>query len=145
MTHGSREETGVRSPDCGGGDLVQAGGGREVSRVDDGGKRRELRNGELSRSGGAVAGGKRGCDRIVEDLSSVGVRSTITVSFAVPSWQQAMRRSPFPLLFLVTTKDRRRCWFAAVAALAGWLAGWLHDSWWWAHTATVAPSSPLCM
>lgn len=47
-------------------------GGREVSRVDDGGKRRGLRNGELSRSGGAVAGGKRGCDRIVEDLVGGG-------------------------------------------------------------------------
>lgn len=34
MTHGSREETGVRSPDCGGSDLVRADGGREVSRVD---------------------------------------------------------------------------------------------------------------
>jgi len=45
----------------------------------------------------------------------------------------------------MTTKDRRRCWFAAVAALAGWLAGWLHDSWWWAHTATVAAGSSLCM
>lgn len=74
MTHGSREETGVRSPDCGGGDLVRAGGrGGEVSRVDDGGKRRGLRNGELSRSGGAVAGGKRGCDRIVEDLVGGGL------------------------------------------------------------------------
>lgn len=72
MTHGSREETGVRSPDCGGGDLVRTGGKEKVSRVDDGGKRRGLRNGELSRSGGAAAGRKRGCDRIVEDLVGGG-------------------------------------------------------------------------
>jgi len=71
MTHGSREETGVRSPDCGGGDLVRAEGWKgEMSRVDDGG--RGLRNGELSRSGGAA--GKRGCDRIVEDLVGGGPR-----------------------------------------------------------------------
>lgn len=47
-------------------------GGGGASRVVDGGKRRGLRNSELSRSGGAVAGGKRGCDRIVEDLVGGG-------------------------------------------------------------------------
>lgn len=61
-------------------------------------------------------GGATGSSRI----SSVGVRSTITVSFAVPSWQRAMRRSPFPFLFLVTTKDRCRC-----SRYSGWLDGWL--------------------
>lgn len=72
MTHGSREETGVRSPDCGGGDLVRTGGRGGASRVVDGGKRRGLRNSKLSRSGSAVAGGKRGCDRIDEDLVGGG-------------------------------------------------------------------------
>lgn len=72
----------------------------------------------------AVAGGKRGCDRIVEDLSSVGVRSAITVSFAVPSWQQAMRRSPVPAS-VPRDDEGPTSLLVRCCRCSGWLAGWL--------------------
>lgn len=77
------------------------------------------------RSGGTATRDRGyGSDRGSSRISSVGMRScTIIVSLAVSSWQRASNVT-FLLLFLVTAKDRR-CWFAAVAGLAGWLAGWL--------------------
>lgn len=89
MTHGSREETGVRSPDCGGGDLVRAEGEGDEYRADEswtgvnGERTQERRATSFGREYGEWKGERAtGSSRI----SSVGVCSTITVSLAVPSW-----------------------------------------------------------